>query len=152
MKVSDITKDSATLSWDAPKSDGGSPVSHYIIEERQNSEGEFVQVLISDGSTYSVTIDGLAPDSNYEFRVFAQNEAGSSESPAEMKSPVTTAKAIGESCYFVFMTSANAIGCSSSGFPCVGVRLVYWSLRCPMIGKSCYFFFIMLHAFCSTTG
>ena len=94
--MSDITTDSATLSWEVPKSDGGSPVSHYIIEERMNSEGEFVQALIADGSTCSVTIDGLTPDSNYEFRVFAQNEAGSSESPAAMKTPVTTAKAIGK--------------------------------------------------------
>ena len=97
--MSDIAKDSATLSWDTPKSDGGSPVTHYIVEKRQGSD-EFVQALSVDGSTCSVTIDGLTPDCNYEFRVFAQNEAGSSESPAEMKAPVTTVKAIGKSCVF----------------------------------------------------
>ena len=99
--MSDITTDSATLSWDAPKSDGGSPVSHYIIEERQDSTGEFTQALIADGSTCSVTIDGLTPGSDYEFRVFAQNEAGSSESPAATKTPVTTAKAIGKVCFLI---------------------------------------------------
>ena len=99
--MSDITTDSATLSWDVPKSDGGSPVSHYIIEERQDYTGEFTQALIADGSTCSVTIDGLTPDSNYEFRVLAQNEAGSSESPAAMKSAVTTAKAIRKLCFLI---------------------------------------------------
>ena len=95
LKVADIRKDSATLSWDAPKSDEGSPVAQYIVEKRQGSSGEFLQALTVDGSTCSGMIDGLTPDCNYEFRVFAQNEAGCSESPAEMKAPVTTVKAIG---------------------------------------------------------
>ena len=100
--MSDVTTDTANLSWDAPKSDGGSPVSDYIIEKRQNSTDEFVQALVVDGSTCSVTIGALTPDSNYEFRVFAQNEAGSSESPAVTKTPVTTTKPIGKNCYFFF--------------------------------------------------
>ena len=119
--MSNITTDSATLSWDAPKSDGGSPVSHYIIEERQNSEGEFVQVLIADGGTCSVTIDGLTPNSNYEFRVFAQNEAGSSESPAATETPVTTAKAIGKNCYFFF--SLHEFGNTSAKSGCKQICL-----------------------------
>ena len=94
--MSDVTKDSASLSWDSPKSDGGSPVTRYVIEKRQGSSGEFVEAFSVDGSTCSVKVDGLSPDCSYEFRVFAQNEAGSSESPAEMKAPVTTVKAIGK--------------------------------------------------------
>ena len=100
LKVSDITKDSASLAWDAPKSDGGSPVTRYVVEKRHGSSGEFVEALSVDGSTCSVKVDGLSPDCSYEFRVFAQNEAGSSESPAEMKTPVTTVKAIGKSCAY----------------------------------------------------
>ena len=103
LKVSDVTKDSACLSWDSPKSDGGSPVTRYVVEKRQDSSGEFVEALSVDGSTCSVKVDGLSPDCSYEFRVFAQNEAGSSESPAEMKTPVTTVKAIGNvSFHFVY--------------------------------------------------
>ena len=101
--MSDITKDSASLAWDTPKSDGGSPVSRYVVEKRHGSSGEFVEALSVDGSTCSVKVDGLAPDCSYEFRVFAQNEAGSSESPAEMKAPVITVKAVGN-LFVLFLT------------------------------------------------
>ena len=85
-----------TLTWEDPKSDGGSPISKYSIEKCLSSTGEFVTALEVDGSTYSAKLDGLVPGSDYQFRVFAHNEAGTSESPAELKSPVATKKGIGK--------------------------------------------------------
>ena len=55
-----------------------------------------MKALEVDGSTYSVKLDGLAAGSDYQFRVFAHNEAGTSEAPVELKSPVATKKAVGK--------------------------------------------------------
>lgn len=32
MKVNLVTKNTVTLTWEAPKNNGGSPVKHYVIE------------------------------------------------------------------------------------------------------------------------
>lgn len=39
----DITKDSATVSWLKPQDDGGSPISHYVVEKQEDG-GRWVQV------------------------------------------------------------------------------------------------------------
>ena len=42
--VSDVTNQTAVLSWKAPKDDGGSPIEKYIIEKMNIARGEWQPV------------------------------------------------------------------------------------------------------------
>ena len=37
--MSDITAESCKLSWNAPRETGGSPITHYIVEKCDTSDG-----------------------------------------------------------------------------------------------------------------
>uniref|UniRef100_A0A3B5A6C4 Titin n=1 Tax=Stegastes partitus TaxID=144197 RepID=A0A3B5A6C4_9TELE len=70
-EIMDVTKSSVALAWSRPKDDGGSAITGYIVEykvvsaEQRLKEKEF-------------TMPGLAEATEYEFRVFAENETGMS--------------------------------------------------------------------------
>lgn len=38
MDASDVTKESATVSWYRPEDDGGSPITHYVVERQEAGE------------------------------------------------------------------------------------------------------------------
>lgn len=44
INASDVTKDSATISWMKPDDDGGSPISHYVVEKQEDNNGRWVPV------------------------------------------------------------------------------------------------------------
>ena len=63
----------ATLSWSAPSSDGGSPLDDYIIQGGTSPSGsDIVDYVFS----HTVTISGLTNGTTYYFRVHAQNADG----------------------------------------------------------------------------
>ncbi len=67
------------LSWAAPVSDGGSPISGYIIYQGTSPGGETgvpVNGLLVTGTSYTVT--GLTNGTTYYFMVFAVNAVGQS--------------------------------------------------------------------------
>ena len=85
--MSSVTHDSVTLSWKAGKSDKTTPVSEYVIE---SLEGDvYAEVMTMSGDVTTATIDDLVEGREYDFRVVSRNAAGTSESAAELKSPVT---------------------------------------------------------------
>lgn len=76
-KITDMTNTEVTLSWSAPSDDGGSPITGYVIESR--IEGGFKWQCANEhegvtGTRY--TVGHLHEGTQYEFRVAAQNKAG----------------------------------------------------------------------------
>ncbi|GBN20312.1 Twitchin, partial [Araneus ventricosus] len=80
--VTDVCKDSATLTWKASKDDGGSPIKHYLVEKMDTTRGTWSEV----GTTLDLKfkVPKLIYKKRYHFRVKAVNEVGESD-PLETK-------------------------------------------------------------------
>ena len=77
VKVEEITKDSATLAWSPPSGDGGAPITNYVVEMRE--AGDMKWRVANKGQVTkdaSYTVTGLREGASYEFRVSAENKAG----------------------------------------------------------------------------
>ena len=78
--IVDISKDSAHIEWLPPLSDGGSPITNYRIEKRTVGTYRWDLVNPSERVTgTSYTVRGLLEETDYEFRVIAENKAGVSQ-------------------------------------------------------------------------
>lgn len=65
-----------TLAWDAPESDGGSPVTAYVLEKMDMKREEYIFLSNVDASTLQFQATRLFEGTEYKFRVFAENPAG----------------------------------------------------------------------------
>lgn len=86
IKHSDVTSNSARLSWEKPDHDGGSKITSYIVEMK--ATGDDTWTTCSESKTRGVTINGLTKGKEYFFRVSAVNEKGKSE-PKSLQAAVT---------------------------------------------------------------
>ncbi|RUS77262.1 hypothetical protein EGW08_014976, partial [Elysia chlorotica] len=77
LDVVDIFSNRCALLWDKPKDDGGSPITHYIVEKMDAGKGEWEQVCETDD--LEVDVCDLEPGHHYQFRVSAVNSEGVSE-------------------------------------------------------------------------
>jgi len=91
--VSDILRNSMTVSWQPPHSDGGAPITGYIIEKCSDADGgSWSRVERVRPHIYSYTLTNLSPHQRYRFRVIAENSVGrsralESRTALEAKSP-----------------------------------------------------------------
>lgn len=86
IEVSDVTKDSCVLSWQAPEDDGGAEISNYVVEKRDTKTNTWVPVSAFVPGT-SITVPKLVEGHEYEFRVMAENVNGRSD-PLSTETPV----------------------------------------------------------------
>eukprot|EP00163_Fabomonas_tropica_P031475 TRINITY_DN74_c0_g3_i1.p1 TRINITY_DN74_c0_g3~~TRINITY_DN74_c0_g3_i1.p1 ORF type:complete len:2992 (+),score=748.45 TRINITY_DN74_c0_g3_i1:263-9238(+) len=75
--VGDLTRVSAVVSWKAPASDNLSPITAYDIYR----DGDKIATV--DGNTFSYTLSGLQPYTDYKTYVRAVNAAGASDATVE---------------------------------------------------------------------
>ena len=73
--VTELTAESATIMWTAPDSDGGAPITNYVVEMRIVGDRGWTVVTKDTVTDTTYTVTGLT-DKEYEFRVTAENKAG----------------------------------------------------------------------------
>ena len=64
------------LSWTAPSSDGGAPITDYVIRYSSNNGATWTRFLDAVSSLTSSTVTGLKNGLTYVFKVSAVNRAG----------------------------------------------------------------------------
>ncbi|XP_071120619.1 twitchin-like isoform X18 [Mytilus edulis] len=84
--VSDITKSTCRLQWKPPKTDGGSKITHYVVERQEVGKPYWVTVS-SRCKDCNQDVQGLYENNQYAFRVSAVNEFGQSE-PLTAETPI----------------------------------------------------------------
>jgi hypothetical protein len=77
--VTEVGGDFVNLSWEKPESDGGSRIQGYWIDKREVGSEAWQRVNLSICFATQINISNLIEGRQYEFRVFAQNEAGLSQ-------------------------------------------------------------------------
>ena len=84
--VKEMTADSASLEWKAPDSDGGTPITNYVIEMRMSGETKWKVVNKDEKVTEtSFTARDIKWTKEHEFRVTAENKAGQGPASAPSK-------------------------------------------------------------------
>ncbi|XP_071359708.1 immunoglobulin superfamily member 22-like isoform X3 [Trachinotus anak] len=86
-QVSNITKNTMTVSWTPPAHDGGTPVLGYNLERRKKGSNMWLQVNKELLTDTKFMVDGLVDDVEYEFRVTSVNRAGAG-SPSTISNAV----------------------------------------------------------------
>ena len=79
-----------TLSWNPPKSDGGSEILGYLIEKRDMKKNTWT--FVARTTATSADVRGLIEGNQYLLRVAAENSVGSgpaveSAEPISIKNP-----------------------------------------------------------------
>lgn len=73
--ISNITKHTCNLAWKPPAYDGGLKVTHYVVERKDVTSQHWITVHSNVKDT-TCTVQGLAENQEYLFRVSAVNENG----------------------------------------------------------------------------
>ena len=85
--MKDYWTDYITVMWDSPESDGGSPVTSYIIEKRDVSRPTWLKAGTVDADCTQFKATNLFEGVEYSFRVYAVNKVGPSKQAAELDQP-----------------------------------------------------------------
>uniref|UniRef100_A0A8C1IDE4 Roundabout, axon guidance receptor, homolog 3 (Drosophila) n=1 Tax=Cyprinus carpio TaxID=7962 RepID=A0A8C1IDE4_CYPCA len=87
--VTDVTRNSVTLTWQPNAHEGGAAVTSYIIEAFSQSAGSTWQTVADFVKLEKHTVTGLSPNTIYLFIVRALNAYGLSD-PSPISEPVRT--------------------------------------------------------------
>ena len=97
---------SVALTWNAPSSNGGSPIRDYKIEYSSNSGSTWDIFSRASSSSISETVTGLTNGTSYIFRVSAINDPGTGT--ASTSSGAVTPKTIPSAPTSLIVTPGNA--------------------------------------------
>uniref|UniRef100_H2YFD0 Titin n=1 Tax=Ciona savignyi TaxID=51511 RepID=H2YFD0_CIOSA len=79
-EVSNIMKNSCTVMWTRPESDGGAEITGYIVERREKNSARWHRVKVLKSSTFNYVVPHLNENQQFTFRVSARNDTGPSPS------------------------------------------------------------------------
>jgi len=88
LTVTEVTDTSVSLRWSRPESDGGKPVTRYIVEKRDPAKSTYIPVGTTSDTGYEFRVIRLVAGNEYVLRVSAENEVGVGE-PAELSQGIT---------------------------------------------------------------
>lgn len=91
--VTNVTKDSVSLLWSKPEHDGGSRITGYQVDALEEGQIKWLKCGVTKSTNFVVY--GLKDDTEYYFRVSAENHAGLSD-PKEMVLPVLVKDQLGK--------------------------------------------------------
>jgi hypothetical protein len=88
--IDEIFATTCRIQWSPPKSDGGSPVTNYLVERRLQGATRWSKVTKQTigSDTTQIISEELLEGSEYEFRVIACNKVGPSEPSAPSRTIV----------------------------------------------------------------
>ena len=112
------------MTWRAPKSDGGSLITGYVIERREGSRTTWTKVGETSSETRKYKATRLTEGTEYAFRVAAENSIGVGEF-ATIDKPVKADVSFGES------LRTDYLGFKS--FPLIRLRLYSSTYKWIMI-------------------
>ena len=72
--ISNIDRNEMTVSWKPPKSDGGSKITQYLLERKEQYQTRWNHVVRTTELKHQVV--ALKEGTEYFFRVSAENKAG----------------------------------------------------------------------------
>lgn len=86
LTISEITSESAYLTWQKPEDDGGAVISHYIVQKKDVAAENWVSVCAAS-KKLSLMAQYLMEGIQYLFRVASENQFGRSAF-AETNKPI----------------------------------------------------------------
>lgn len=101
MEVIKVSYDYVDLEWRNPDSDGGSPITKYIIEVRNVSRLTWHKSSEVEPHITVARVQGLSEGTEYYFRVIAVNAEGESP-PLETTETTKPTREIGKYFQFAF--------------------------------------------------
>ena len=97
LKTGNLTLDSVKLSWLPPLDDGGSPITRYVLEVRQQGSRDWNTLIELPKTVNEFTVKDLIEGEEYSFRVSAENSVGQGK-PVEVDAPIKPERKPGMFC------------------------------------------------------
>ncbi len=104
LSVSDVSRDGCRLSWHTPASDGGAPISGYIVEKRSAAYSpRWTKVNRTPIDQQELVVEEFAMNEEVEFRVLAVNAAGYGQ-PCDATDVIVIKDPFGEPLTLIYYT------------------------------------------------
>ena len=77
--ASDIKSTQMKISWTPPDFDGGTPITGYQLEYKTKTGANWKKYFKIPTNTTATVVKGLNENTEYEFRIYVENEVGVSD-------------------------------------------------------------------------
>ena len=122
LQVVEVCADYICVTWQAPVSDGNSPITSYVVEKADASTRTFTIAGQTDSDTLEFKVSQLNKGKQYLIRVFAENVVGQSK-PVSLQEPVRLP--LGECVMYLLCFVVNIYACTHVCVVTVMCRYVY---------------------------